>query len=121
MPLWMNQMVLLHVGRENFFRLADDGGAHVDGGRMGDAHFAGGEHDGNLGVAHVREVGVLCLVLLFVGGDGPDAEVVDLLVDVVGDRAGAVAAALGLEDADGFALALGGAALAASTVSTYSS
>ena len=56
------------------------------------------------------EVGVLCHVLFFVGGDGPGAEVVDLLVDVVGDLAGVVAA-LRLENADGFALALDGAAL----------
>jgi hypothetical protein len=44
-----------------------------------------GEHDGDAGVAFLDEVGVLGLVLLFVGGDGPDAEVVDFLVFVVGD------------------------------------
>ena len=47
---------------------------------------------------------------LFVGGDGPRPEVVDLLVFVVADRAG-VTAALRLENADGFALALDRAAL----------
>ena len=77
---------------------------------MCNAGLAGGEHDGDIGVAPVGEVGVLRLVMFFVGSDGPDAEVVDLFSLVVADFAG-VAAALGLEDANGLALALDGAAL----------
>ena len=48
--------------------------------------------------------------MLLVGGDGPDAKVVDLLIRGVGDLTGIVSA-LRLEDADGLALALDGAAL----------
>ena len=42
---------------------------------------------GMLSVALIDEVGVLGLVLLLVGSDGPLAEVVDLLIDIVGDFA----------------------------------
>ena len=52
--------------------------------------LVGGEHDGDAGVAFIDEVRLLGLILLFVGGDGPDAEVVDFLVHVVGDGAGIV-------------------------------
>ena len=49
--------------------------------------------------------------MLLVGADGPFVEVVDLLVDVVGDLTLGIPAALGLENADGCALAFDGAAL----------
>ena len=77
---------------------------------MYNARFFREEHDGDGGVAFIDEVGVLSLILLLVGGDGPLAEVVDFFVHVEGDLT-AVLAALGLEDANGFALALNGAAL----------
>src|SRR6266702_4988774 len=101
---------LLKVGLHQLFGFAEDGGAHITGGRMGDAGFASGEHGGNIGVALLGEVSVLGLILLFVGGDGPHAEVVDLLTLVVADFAG-VATALRLKDANGFALTLDGATL----------
>ena len=65
---------------------------------------------GTFGIALFREVSVLCHVLLFISGNGPDSEVVDLFVDVVCDLAGVVTA-LRLENADGFALTLDGTAL----------
>ena len=52
--------------------------------------LVGGEHNGDVGVPRLSEIGVLRHVLFFVGGDGPDSEVVDLLVDVVADRTGVV-------------------------------
>ena len=103
--------LFLNVRLEQLFRLTDDGGTHIDRGRMGDSVFARREHDGNAGIAFFNEIGFLGGVLLFVGGDGPDVEVVDLLIDVVVDLTG-VAAALWLEDADGFAFSLDGAAIA---------
>ena len=87
---------------------------------MGDAHLARGEHDGDIGVALLDEVGFLGLVLLFVGGDGPDVEVVDFLVHVVGRRRRYLLAALGLEDANGLR-SRSTARPWASMVSTYSS
>jgi hypothetical protein len=98
--------LLLKVRLHDLFGFAEDGGVHIDSGGVRDARLACGEHDGDAGVTRFSEVGVLGHVLFFVGCNCPDAEVVDLLIFVVGDFAG-VAAALGLKDADGFAFALG--------------
>ena len=104
--------LLLDVGLHQLFGLADYDRANIDGRGVGDSCLTGGEHDGNVGIAHIDEVGVLGLILLFIGGDGPGAKVVDLLVNVVFDAARRIAPSLRLEDADGFALTLNGAALA---------
>ena len=52
---------------------------------MRDARLVCREHDRNAGVADFGEIGVLRHVLLFVGGDRPRAEVVDLFIYVVAD------------------------------------
>ncbi len=95
----------VQVGLQQFLRLADHRRSHIDGWRNSNPRFRGREHDGDRGIAHFREVRVLRHVLLFVGGNGPGAKVVDLLVHVVADGA-TFFAPLRLEDAQGFAMAL---------------
>jgi hypothetical protein len=77
---------------------------------MGDALLFCGEHDGSAGFTHINKVRILRLVLFSVDGDSPYAKVVNLLVYVEGDPT-EIVPALRLEDADGFTLALRGAAL----------
>ena len=103
-------VLLLDIGLHQLLGLADFDRAYVDGGGVGDAGLGRGEHDGDCGVALVNKVRVLGLVLLFVGSDGPDAEVVDLLVRIIGDRT-VIVAALRLKNANGFSLTFDGAAL----------
>ena len=69
-----------------------------------------GKHDGDAGIARFGEIRVLRHVLLFVGSDRPDAEVVDLLINVVAHCAGVVAS-LRLQNTDGLALSLGRTAI----------
>ncbi len=102
--------LLLLVGCEELFGFTNLDGADVDGGQVHDTPLCGGEHDGNAGITLFNEIAVLRLIGLFVGSDCPGTKVVDLLVFAVFDGTG-IAAALGLEDANGLALAFDGAAL----------
>ena len=102
---------LLKIWFKQFLGLADYDRAHIGSRGMDDAFLAGREHDRNAGVADIDEIGVLGLILLFVGSDGPGVEVVDLLVHVVGDTARSIAPSLRLQDALNDALALDGASL----------
>ena len=68
--------------------------------------FARREHDGDAGVAHFGEIGILRHVLLFVGGNGPRAEVVDLLVHVIADGRNILCGPAASRMRESFAMAL---------------
>ena len=97
--------LLVHIWPENLLRLTKNRCAYIHGRRMHYAFLIGGKHDWNLRIARFSEIGILRHVLLFVGGNGPNAEVVDLLIHVVADST-TVVPPLRLENTDGLALPL---------------
>ena len=101
----------VHIGAQVFLGFADDDGTGVAGRWIDGADALSELQNGSFVCAMIDEVRLHGLELAAVGRDGPGAEVVELLVDVVADGAVGIAAALRLEDTDGLSLSFDGVIL----------